>query len=158
MKVSELLGADRVFLDFRAHDKHAAIEGLVDLLIARGAISPAHRAAALDALFARERLATTGMEHGVALPHATVEFLDQAVAAVALSPTGVPFESMDGQPARILILLIIPRRMVQAHVRTLAAIARLLDSERMRQELLAADRAEQIIDVIRREESEPPPR
>ncbi len=122
MKLGDLLQDGLVVLDFEARDHVEAITRLVDRLIEKGRLRPDQRRRALDALVARERIASTGMEHGIALPHATVDAVDEAVAAIGVSPKGVPFRSADGKPATILILLLIPRRSVQQHIKTLAGI------------------------------------
>lgn len=153
MKLGEILKPDLVKLDFTAPDKASAIRALVDFCIEHGAIPPERRQKVVEALEAREKIATTGLDNGVALPHATVDVLDEPAVAVALSRAGVPFESTDGKPARILILLVIPRRGIQRHVRTLAAIARLVESSAMREALCGATSAEQVLQIIRREES-----
>ncbi len=153
MNLSGLLKEDLVLLDFAAQDKWGAIERLVDLLVEKGRVKAEHRKAVLDALVARENVASTGMGHGVAIPHAWIDLLDAASAAVALSPSGVPFQAPDGKPATITILLVSPRRNAQNHVRTLAAIARLLNYEEMRQALLAAKSGEEVLRIVREEEA-----
>ena len=153
MKLGEILRPDMVKLDFTAGDKASAVRALVDFCIERGSIPANKKQKVIDALEAREKIATTGLDNGVALPHATVDVLEEPAVAVALSRAGVPFESTDGNPARILILLVIPRRGIQKHVRTLAAIARLVESAAMRDALCGATSAEQVLEIIRREES-----
>jgi len=96
------------------------------------------------------------MEHGVAIPHASVDGVDDALAALAIAPEGVPFQSADGRPARLLILLIIPRKAVQKHIRTLAGIARLLQYEEMRDALTGARSAREALQIIREEEKKDP--
>lgn len=154
MKLGELLTEELVALDFDAKDKWQAIEKLVDRLVSSSRLPEGSRAAALEALFARERMASTGMEHGVAIPHASIDELPQAVAALGVSPKGIPFQSADGKPATILILLVIPRRSVKQHIRTLAGIARLLNYEEMRTSLTEAKTEKQILKVIREEEAQ----
>lgn len=149
MNPSELLGEDRILVGFRARDKGEALRKIVEALAAAGAL-PAERIRAVrEALEARERISSTGLEHGVALPHASVDGLDRPAAALALTPDGIPFQSADGQPARLIALLIIPRAAIPDHIRTLAGIARLLSTERMRQALLAAPSAREACRLIR---------
>lgn len=139
-------------MDFTASDKWGAIRQMVDLCITRGTIASAQKEAVNTALVARENIATTGLENGVALPHATVDAIEQPAVFVAISKTGIPFESTDGNPAHILILLVIPRRGIQKHVRTLAAIARLVESASMRDALRSAREPAEVISIIKREE------
>jgi len=152
MKLSELLSEEAVLLDFRAGDKWAAIGSLVEALVGLGRIRPDHRKQVLDALIARENVASTGMGLGIAIPHAWTDLLESGAAAVGISPQGVPFQSADGKPATLIILLVSPRHSAQKHVRTLAAIARLLNYEEMRTALLNAKTAAEVVRIVKEEE------
>jgi len=154
MNLSELLTEEVVLLDFKAKDKWEAIERLVEALIAQGRLKTSHRKPVLDALFARENVASTGMGLGIAIPHAWTDLLDSGVAAVGISPQGVPFQSADGLPATVVILLVSPRQSAQKHVRTLAAIARLLNYEEMRTALVNAKTAREVLAIVKNEEDQ----
>jgi len=156
MKLGDLLKEGQIVTDFQAKDKWEAITRMVDLLIEQGRLKADHRDAVYGALAAREKIASTGMEHGVAIPHASVDGVEDALGALALSPAGIPFQSADGQPARIIILLIIPRKAVQKHIRTLAGVARLLQYEEMRDALTNAKSPREALQVIREEEKKDP--
>ena len=156
MKLGELLKEGLILVGFQARDKWEAITRLVDLLIAQGRLREDQRTGAFAALAAREKVASTGMEFGVALPHASVEGLEGALAAVGLSPAGVPFQAPDGQPARIVVLLLIPHRERLRHTSTLANIARLLNYEETREALTRARNAREAFQIIRDEEDRTP--
>lgn len=140
MKPSELLEEADLVLDFAPTDKWHAIRALVDHLVARGRLPKARAAEVLDAILSRERSMSTGMEHGIAIPHAAVDELDGVVAAMGLvqATAGLDFESIDGQRARVVVLLVIPKNQKLLHIRTLADIARVLQKQRVREQLLAA--------------------
>ena len=152
MKLSELLGEENVLLEFKARDKWEAIERLVEVLVANGRLKSGQRRQVLDALVARENVASTGMGLGIAIPHAWTDLLDSGAAAVGISPQGIPFQSADGAPATLIILLVSPRHSAQKHVRTLAAIARLLNYEEMRTALLNAKTAGEVVRIVKEEE------
>lgn len=152
MKLSDVLGEESVLLDFKARDKWEAIERLVEALVAHGRLKPGQRRQVLDALVARENVASTGMGLGVAIPHAWTDLLETGAAAAAICPSGIPFQSADGAPATLIILLVSPRHSAQQHVRTLAAIARLLNYEEMRTALLNAKTPAEVIRIVREEE------
>lgn len=152
MKLAELIKEDCVLFDFQSEGKWKAIESILDHLVTVGRVAKELRMTFLDALVRRETLVSTGMDHGVALPHAQVEGIEKAVAAVAISKVGIPFESSDGSFSRIIVLLVIPKRDVHRHVRTLAGVARLLNSEEMRTALVNADSARQVSEIIREAE------
>jgi mannitol/fructose-specific phosphotransferase system IIA component (Ntr-type) len=92
------------------------------------------------------------MEHGVALPHAVVSAIDHPIAALGILPDGVNFQSHDNKPALLIALLIIPKKSVQIHIRTLAAVARMLNFEEMRHSLLVAKSPQEVMRIIREEE------
>jgi len=156
VKLGDLLKEAQIATGFQARDKWETIDRLVDLLIAQGRIKADQRDPVIGALVAREKVASTGMEHGVAIPHASVDGVEDAVAALAIAPDGIPFQSADGRPARIVILLVIPRKAVQKHIRTLAGIARLIQYEEMRDALTGARSAREALQVIRDEEKKDP--
>jgi mannitol/fructose-specific phosphotransferase system IIA component (Ntr-type) len=156
MKIGDLLKEGQIAMGFQARDKWEAITKMVDLLLAQNAIKADQRTAVYEALVAREKVASTGMEHGVAIPHASIDEIENAVAALAIAPEGVPFQSADGRPARIVILLVIPRKTVQKHIRTLAGIARLIQYEEMRDALTNSRSAREALQVIREEEQKDP--
>ncbi|UCD57499.1 MAG: PTS sugar transporter subunit IIA, partial [Candidatus Hydrogenedentota bacterium] len=99
-----------------------------------------------------ERSMSTGMERGIAIPHANSPLIDEVVGALGISKTGIPFESLDGQPVQLVILLVIPKDKFQQHVRTLAGIARLFNQDQMTRALRNATSAEGAMEIIRAEE------
>ena len=156
MKLGDLLKEGQIATGFQSKDKWEAITKMVDLLVAQSRLKPEHREPVYAALAAREKVASTGMEHGVAIPHASVDGIEDALASLAISPAGVPFQAADGQPSRLIILLVIPRKAVQKHIRTLAGIAKLLQYEEMRDALTNARSPREALQVIREEEQKDP--
>ncbi|MGH7149855.1 MAG: PTS sugar transporter subunit IIA, partial [Planctomycetota bacterium] len=106
---------------------------------------------------ARERSMSTGMERGVAIPHAAVDAAERPLAALAVLPQGVAFESIDGRPATIVALLVIPRREKLLHIRTLAEVARLLSRDEVRSRLLGSGTPEEVLAALREEEAKDAP-
>jgi mannitol/fructose-specific phosphotransferase system IIA component (Ntr-type) len=115
-------------------------------------LTPGQQKPVLDALVARENMSSTGMDHGIALPHAVVNAVDHPVAALGVLPEGVNFQSVDNKPSHLIALLIIPKKSSHIHIRTLAAVARMLNFEEMRHSLLVAKSAQEVLRVIREEE------
>ena len=72
--------------------------------------------------------------------------------AIAISKKGIPFQSRDGTLSRIIVLLIIPKRKVQIHIRTLAAVAAILNCEKTREALLIAKKPSEVMSIIKKEE------
>ncbi|MBI4612871.1 MAG: PTS sugar transporter subunit IIA [Planctomycetes bacterium] len=153
MRLTDLIEPLRILLPFEAATRWDAIEKMVAHLTAIGSLRRENQADALEAIRHREEAHSTGMEHGIALPHGPVDFLPRVEAVLALAPAGVPFDSIDGRPARIVLLLLVPRNRLQKHVRTLAGIARLLNDEELRESLLSAGSPEDAYRLLRAEEN-----
>jgi len=153
MHMSELIEERFIRLNFTATDKWDAIAQLVDVLVEEGVIPAERRKAVLDVVYERERSVTTGMERGIAIPHANSKDVQEVSAAFGISKDGVEFESLDGEPAHLVILLVIPRNTFQQHVRTLAGIARLLHHQDIVENLKRCETPAQVMELIRNEEA-----
>ena len=140
MRPSELLDPPGVVLWFDPTDKWVAIERLVHHLVERGHVPAEAEADVLEAVLSRERSMSTGMEQGVAIPHAAVDDIAGIVGVMGVvqGDAGLEFESIDGNVARVVVLLVIPKAQKLAHIRTLADIARVLTKESVRDRLLGA--------------------
>ena len=152
MELSSLLTPDRVLVNLSARSKDAAIAELLDFLVTKGRLPAAGREEVLKAVMDRERSLSTGMEHGVALPHGAAAAVPELTGAMGISREGVEFATMDGRPAHLIVLLLLPFPRASRHVRTLAGIARLLRSESLRGRLLAVTTADEAMTMIRAEE------
>jgi len=142
MRLQELLPPEHIVVGLEAADKWEVIDRLLEHLVQRGAVPGANSRVLQEAVLQRERSMSTGMERGIAIPHAAVDGLEKVVAAMGLlgkegSP-GVPFDSIDASPAWIVVLLLIPRQQKLVHIRTLADLARHLGSEETRRALRLA--------------------
>ncbi|MBL8753604.1 MAG: PTS sugar transporter subunit IIA [Planctomycetes bacterium] len=136
MKLSELITPDLVEVPLRAADKWEALSVLARVPVRAGRYPLAMVSVVEQALVARERSMTTGMEHGIAIPHAAIDGIDDLVPVLGLNPTGIPFETLDGAPARIVVGLVYPRAKKLAHIKTLAEIAKLLSRAEVRDKLV----------------------
>lgn len=148
MLLSELIQEDLIHIGLEAADKWEAIEVLIDRLIAAHEIRLTDRGEVLQAVNARERSLSTGLEHGLAVPHGAVECVTDIIACLGVSRTGIAFESMDGKPATLIALLVIPKGSFQQHVRTLAAIARLAANPELRRRIREAESPRQVVAAI----------
>lgn len=137
MKLSELITDKLVEVPLQADDKWQALATIARVPVRAGLYPEAMVPEVEKALVMRERSMTTGMEHGIAIPHAAIDGIDELVAVLGLNATGIPFETLDGEPARIVIGLVIPRSKKLAHIKTLAEIAKLLSKAEVRDRLLA---------------------
>jgi mannitol/fructose-specific phosphotransferase system IIA component (Ntr-type) len=150
MQLSELFAPDDLLVDFDPSDKWEAMRRLVEHLVARGHVDADAATTIVDAVLARERSMSTGMEHGIAIPHAAVDEVDEVVASLGIvrRGDGLEFDSIDGQPTRLVVLLVIPRPKKLLHIRTLADIARVLGRDEVREGLLGASDAKAAWEVL----------
>lgn len=148
MRLMDLLRDDLVRTPLAARTKEEAVAELVGALIAAGDLPEGSRREVLDAIAFRERSQPTGLGSGVAVPHGLVDVATDLIAALGVAPHGIDFSAIDGQPARIVFLMIVPPNRLQAHVRTLAGVARLLNDHALRERLIAAGSPAAIMDVI----------
>ena len=150
MRLQELFRPADILVAFESSDKWEAIDKMMRHLTGTGRIQEEQLPNLNDAVMARERSMSTGMEHGLAIPHAAVEGLPEVVACLAIDQTeaGLNFESIDGSHTHFVVLLLIPRAQKLLHIRTLADVARVLGSEGVRSALLAASTPEEAWHVL----------
>ncbi len=146
-RVSALLAPDRVRVPLRAADKEGVISELVDLVVGSLGLE-AERDAIHRAVWERERVLSTGIGDGVALPHAKFDGLDDVVMAAGVSGAPVDFAALDGRPVRLFFLMVGPDRAAASQVRALSRIGRLLREERLRRRLVAARDADEFRRLI----------
>ena len=151
MHLSELLNEDAITLSLRARDKESAIKELVQLL------ESAHRVDTkgeiLSKVLQRESMMSTGIGNGVAIPHGKTRLLDQLVASCGVANAGIDFDSMDGEPATLFILLVSPENLRGPHVKALANVSRLLKEESVRKTLREAKTSEAFLAALQSAEA-----
>lgn len=150
--LSDLLAPASVNLHLKSADRDSVLGELVDQ-VPELADQPEARQTLLRALHERERLHSTGIGDGVALPHARnalVGLVHDPLMAFGRHDTGVPFDAIDKAPARLFFLLLAPT--VTQHLAILARLTRLLRDPKLRKELLAANSPEELIASIREAE------
>lgn len=97
-----------------------------------------NRALITDSLFARERLGSTGLGHGVAIPHGRIKGLKQPLAAVFQLANPIGFDAPDEQPVHLMIFLLVPEAATQKHLEILSEIAELLSDSNLREQMKTA--------------------
>ena len=91
---------------------------------------------------------STGIGFGIAIPHASSEFVTEVVAAFGRSSKGIEFDSLDNAPVKFIVLFVVPKDQFQTHLRTLAAIAKFLNDRNVRESLGTATSAEEILAIF----------
>ena len=151
MRVSEILQPDCVTVSLESDNKQQAIYALVDLLCDRKAIEA--REELKKAIWQREQTRTTGIGHGVAIPHGKCEGCQRLSMAVALPTQPIDFGSIDGRPVDLIILLASPVDQTGPHIQALATISRMLTDETFRAAIKKASSPDEVYNLITQHET-----
>lgn len=150
MKLLDILTPECVKAPLESTDKRAVIDEMVDLL---AALDRVHNARALkDAVWAREQTRTTGIGHGLAIPHGKCEGLPGLAMAIGKPASPIEFEAIDGQPVRLVVLLASPPDRTSDHIQALARISRLMTMDDFRDRIYAAGTPEEIYQLLQDQE------
>jgi len=136
VKIGEILTETMVLAQLSAADKEGVLTELASHLHAHAADVPGGAQDVLRALIDRERLGSTGVGEGVAIPHAKIPGLNRLVACFGRAIQGIAFDSIDQQPVRLFFVLLVPENSAGAHLKALARISRLLKDSSFRKTLL----------------------
>ncbi|WP_367872569.1 PTS sugar transporter subunit IIA [Luteolibacter sp. Populi] len=148
MKLANLLTPDRIILEMTAGEHWPAIVELIDHLVGTTSLDSSLRDEVLEALRIREEQVSTGVGHGVAIPHAFSEKLDRVVAVFGRSKAGIDFEALDQRPVHFVILFLVPKKDYHLHLQTLAAIAKMFTNAEVRRRLAEAHQHQEILDIF----------
>jgi PTS system nitrogen regulatory IIA component len=132
-RLTRLLSPEKVVVDLAVTSKKRLFEQM-GLLFEN--LHGIERGRVFDSLFARERLGSTGLGDGVAIPHGRIKGLREAQAAVVRLSTPIPFDAPDGKPVNLLIFLLVPEHSTDEHLETLSEVAEMLSDRSMRQILM----------------------
>ena len=150
MKITDILTEDMVVPAVRGRTKGDIINELAGVVVAGH--PEIDRGRLVQALEDRERLNSTALGEGVAIPHGKLPGLHRVVAAFGRSPAGVDFQSLDGKPTHLFFLLVAPEDSAGAHLKALARISRLLKDDAFRRRLIEASTANELYAIIREED------
>src|SRR3954469_14900750 len=150
VKVLDFLDPAAVVVDLTATTKKGALEELVSLLAQNGKVKDPKTT--VDILMEREKLGSTGIGQGIAIPHAKTDQTTQVTASFGLSRKGIQFDSLDGEPVYIFFLLVAPPDAAGQHLKALARISRLLKDKFFRQALKEAKSLDEVKKVIEEED------
>lgn len=141
MILADVLREENILTDLKSRDKEQVLGEMVDCI--SGMVAHIEKERVLKALLDREKLGTTGIGHGVAIPHGKIKGLAELKVFFGRSKKGVNFSSMDNLPVHLVFLILAPENSAAAHLKVLASISHLLKSQDFRMKLMdAADRAD----------------
>ncbi len=152
MKILDILPKEAIVPELKARTKREVLEELSEALV--GVKDYLKRDELVEVLMERERLGSTGIGEGVAIPHGKLKDLDQLLICFGRSTEGIDFDSMDGKPAHLFFLLVAPENSAGIHLRALAKISRLLRSVSLRQKLFNARSRDEIFEIISQQDQE----
>ena len=150
MKITDFLTIDTIIPALSQNEKNKVLEELADLLSATRPILDKNKV--LEVLLERERISTTAIGEGVAIPHGKLAGVDRVLGAFARSPEGVDFAALDGGPTHLFFALIAPENAAADHLKALARLSRLLKDEAFRRRLMAGRSAEELFTIIAEED------
>jgi PTS system nitrogen regulatory IIA component len=150
MIISNLLNEQLILPNLVGTTKQNIIEEVVEHLakVQKGI----HAGELLKALLEREKLGSTGIGNGIAIPHGKLGGLSDIILVFARSTAGVPFEAIDGKPVHLIFLLVAPANSTGGHLKALARLSRLLKNDAFRRTLLTAPTAPDILNAIANED------
>lgn len=152
MKLSNILDLNDVIANLKTSNKNNVIEELVDVLVENR--PSLNKNELIDVLVERERLGSTGIGDGVAIPHGKYSGVNQPIISFGRSIKGVDFNSMDAQPVHIFFLLVAPEDSASIHLKALARIAKILKNNSFKRKLMEAATREEIYQIIIQDDEE----
>ncbi|MFQ5329402.1 MAG: PTS sugar transporter subunit IIA [Thermodesulfobacteriota bacterium] len=146
MRLEDFLSKDLITPDLAALDKRGVLDELASILA--GKVEGLTREELLELLLAREKLGSTGIGFGVAIPHAKHDSLEHTIVAFGRSKNGVDFQAMDDKPAHLFFMIFAPGGATTVHIKVLARISMLLKDAPFREKLMRAESSDEIYRTI----------
>jgi PTS system nitrogen regulatory IIA component len=146
MNLLDILSPESTIVDLKGESKEDIISELVNSLVVGDSITD--RDQVLQAVLDREKIMSTGIGDGIAIPHGKSAAVTELVAAMGTQRRGVDFDALDGEPAFVFFLLVSPANVSGPHIKALARISRLLKNDAFKKKLIEANSAEEIIAII----------
>lgn len=150
MKITDFLTVQSVIPELKSREKNALLDEMAGCLASSNAQLDKKRV--LEVLQEREKISTTAIGEGVAIPHGKLAGVDRVLGAFARSSEGVDFASLDGEPTHLFFALIAPENAAADHLKALARISRLLKDEDFRHRLMAGETAQELFIAIAEED------
>jgi len=150
VKISEILTEDFVVVGLDVSTKEDAINALVDIIAKSDKVKNANKVR--EAVFEREKIMTTGVGKGFAVPHGKTDAVTDIVAAFAVTKKPIDYESLDGEPVRLIFLIVGRDNMVGPHIKLLSRVSKLMNDNDFREKLLNAKTPREVVELFKTEE------
>jgi PTS system nitrogen regulatory IIA component len=150
MKLSDALAADRIELNLKSTKKLEAIEEMVSLITR--SVTIVDPKDLIKRILDQEAIKSTGVEKGVAIPHARFDEIDGVIAALGIVRSDLDFQSLDDKPVHLIFLILSSVASMSAYLSVLGRTARIFHEETMREQVMAARTADEVMELIRSHE------
>ena len=148
MRLGDFVLEESIVSELRATQKREVLAEVVESLIDAGCLDPEAKESVVDALMHREEIGSTGIGHGVAIPHAKHPAVRRLLGAYAHSSAGVDFSSLDGQPVKALFLILWPAGVIGPHLEAIAQVSRVLKRDNFLERLKEASDKREIVSLF----------
>lgn len=149
MPISDLIQEKNLMAHLEAKNRTEAHRKMLEHLVEKGVLAKELLDPAEKALQLREEKMTTAMGGGFAIPHATIPKLRQITTLLARCPAGVDCEAVDGKPVKLFFLILVPADQAQAHLQTLATVAKFFNRRGVKTKILEAREPAEILTLLR---------
>ncbi|HMT12656.1 MAG TPA: PTS sugar transporter subunit IIA [Ignavibacteria bacterium] len=150
MKISDILSTDVIAVNLDVTDKDDAIRKVIELAAKSNKILDKEKVS--KTIFEREKLVSTGVGKGFAIPHGKTDSISDVVAAFAITKEPIDFDSIDGEPVRFIFMLIGKENLLNTHIKLLSRISRLMNKDEFREKLLEAVSPDEVLSIFKEEE------
>jgi len=152
MKVFELLDEKFILTDFKSDEKESVINELIDLYKGNDKINDIEMVR--TAILEREKIMSTGVGKGFAIPHGKTNAVNDVIAAFGKTTNDIDYDALDGKPVHLVFLLVGRDDMVSKHIKLLSRISRLMNKDEVRERLVDSNSKEEIINIFKEEEEQ----
>jgi PTS system fructose-specific IIA component len=149
MSLLDNLKKNNILLKPKAKNRWEIITEMAELAARNRDISQSDLDCITGLLIEREKSMSTGIGNGVAIPHCSTEKVKELVTVLAVTPKGINFESIDNEPVKIIILLIVPKEKLTQHIKTLANIAKMMSDAGLREKILSLKTPDSILKTLK---------
>ncbi len=151
MRLTDILQEEHIKLPLKTGDRDETIQSLIDNLATSDIL--ADKEQAFQAVLEREKIMTTGVGNGIAIPHCKHSSCPEFGVALGIHPSGVDFDAIDKKKVKIIFLLVGPETNPGLHIKLLSRISRLMSNEELRDQILDSKKAADVFELLKEEEN-----
>jgi PTS system nitrogen regulatory IIA component len=151
MNITDILDEDSIIAELTSKDKKGVLEELVSVLVENGRLQDKEKP--VQVLLERERLGSTGIGDGIAIPHGKLKEIKRIICSFGRTKAGVDFQSIDEKPTHLFFLLLAPEDSASEHLQALARLSRILKDDQLRRRLMETNSKEEIYRIIAEEDA-----